>query len=381
MTSPVAIFCCYAHEDELLLKQLKNRLMPWHRQGLVTLWADTDIDLGSDREEEKDKHLNTAQIILLLISPDFMASDDCYDKEMTRAMERHEKGEARVIPILLRPTSWQDAPFSKLQVLPVCAKPVTDPSWHNLDSAFVNLAESIREIVEELRSQGEKSKGSIANRVNILPKKRKQGLLRTSILGAFLLALILISSSILVFGHPGKLPITGSTATRPIATSTSILTIIPQPTSTHASVSPTPQLGLTQSDVQPTSQPNRQPTPTPTPIKPGGMWITPSNNFTITQGQTLQLSAHAYPTNKEKDPAIAYVQFTASWNGQSSGPWPVLARVSPTAGTDVFSYTWDLTYQDNPIPSGSLRISFDVYDVQGNYRLAPNGVHDGIVDE
>src|SRR5512135_832262 len=134
MASPVEIFCCYAREDQPLLQCLKAQLMPLQRQGFITLWADIDISAGSEWEKELEKHLDTAQVIILLVSPDFIASDYCYSKEMKRAMERHERGEARVIPILLRPSVWQETPFGKLQVLPKNARTVTE--WRDRDKAW-----------------------------------------------------------------------------------------------------------------------------------------------------------------------------------------------------------------------------------------------------
>src|SRR5689334_22547581 len=121
MASHVEIFCCYAREDQQLLNDLKDHLMPLQRQGLIKLWADTDISAGTEWEKEINQHLNTAQIILLLISPSFMKSDYCYSKEKTRAIERHEQGEARVIPVILRLVIWQGALFSKFQALPTDA--------------------------------------------------------------------------------------------------------------------------------------------------------------------------------------------------------------------------------------------------------------------
>ena len=97
-----------------------------------------------------NKHLNSAQIILLLISPDFMASDYCYGVEMKRAMERYERGEAQVIPVILRPVYWQGAPFGKLQALPKDAKPIRGPGWRNRDTAFFSVAEGIQRVVREL---------------------------------------------------------------------------------------------------------------------------------------------------------------------------------------------------------------------------------------
>ncbi|HYT44497.1 MAG TPA: TIR domain-containing protein, partial [Methylomirabilota bacterium] len=146
----VEIFCCYARKDHSLLNELRIHLIPMIRQGLITLWADTDIDAGLEWEKEIEKHLETAQIILLLISPEFIASDYCYSIEMKRAMERHECGEARVIPIILRHTSWQTAPFGKLQPLPTGAKPVISSSWRNKNVAFHDVAEGIRKTVESL---------------------------------------------------------------------------------------------------------------------------------------------------------------------------------------------------------------------------------------
>src|SRR5256886_17213924 len=87
-------------------------------------WHDREITAGSEWANQISEHLESAQIILLLISPDFLASDYCHDVEMTRAMERHNNKEARVIPIILRPVDWEGAPFSKLQCLPRNAEPV-----------------------------------------------------------------------------------------------------------------------------------------------------------------------------------------------------------------------------------------------------------------
>src|SRR6266581_6189960 len=129
----VKIFCCYAHEDEALLKKLKTQLRPLQRQGLVDVWYDRDISAGTEWEQEIKEQLNSAQIILLLVSPDFIASDYVNDVELKRAIERHNSGEAHVIPIILRSVYWQVDPLRKLQALPKDAKPILGSSWHNLD--------------------------------------------------------------------------------------------------------------------------------------------------------------------------------------------------------------------------------------------------------
>ena len=144
----VKIFFCYAHEDEPYLNKLKAYLRPLQRQELIAVWHDRDISAGSEWELEIKEQLNTAHIILLLISPDFMDSDYCYGIEMQRALERQRHGVARVIPVILRPVYWQNAPFAHLQVLPTRAKPVT--LWPNRDAAFLSIAVGVRNAVEEL---------------------------------------------------------------------------------------------------------------------------------------------------------------------------------------------------------------------------------------
>jgi hypothetical protein len=148
--SAIEIVVCYAREDEAALKELLVHLGVLKRQGFFDVWYDREISAGTERMREIDKHLDNAQIILLLISQYFMNSNYCYLVEMQRAIERHEKGEARVIPILLRPVYYERAPFSKLQALPTSGLPVMGSGWHSQDEAFFAIAEGIRKAVEEL---------------------------------------------------------------------------------------------------------------------------------------------------------------------------------------------------------------------------------------
>ncbi len=143
------LFYSYAHKDEKLRNELNKHLYNLKRQGLIVDWYDRDISAGTDWEQEIDSHLNTAQMILLLISPDFMASEYCFSIEMKRALERHETEEARVIPIILKSVDWSGAPFCKLQVLPRNRRPVT--LWKDRNAAFYEIANDIRETLKELR--------------------------------------------------------------------------------------------------------------------------------------------------------------------------------------------------------------------------------------
>src|SRR5690348_9979659 len=129
----INLFYCYAREDRALRDELEKHLSWLKRRYWLKNWHDREILPGEEWEQAIDEHLNSAHIILLLISPDFMASDYCFGREMERALERHKAGTCRVIPILLRPTYWKGAPFSTLQLLPTHAKPIT--RWQDRDEA------------------------------------------------------------------------------------------------------------------------------------------------------------------------------------------------------------------------------------------------------
>src|SRR6266702_80555 len=124
-TNGIEVFYSYAHADESLCNQLDKHLAALKKQGLIATWHNRQIRAGTNWSEEINKHLKTSQIILLLISPDFIASSYCYSVEMKQALQRHDAGEARVIPIILRPVDWQGTPFEHLQALPKNAKSVT----------------------------------------------------------------------------------------------------------------------------------------------------------------------------------------------------------------------------------------------------------------
>src|SRR5579884_521220 len=142
---PLELFYCYAHEDRVLRDKLDTHLAILNRLGLIKVWHDGAISPGDPWEKEIANHLNTAHVILLLVSADFINSEYCYRKEMERAIERHNANEAHVIPVLLRSAHWEGAPFSKLRMLPSNGVPIT--SWPNNDEAYTDVAEGIRLVV------------------------------------------------------------------------------------------------------------------------------------------------------------------------------------------------------------------------------------------
>src|SRR5437762_12527701 len=121
----IKVFYCYAPEDKIFVKKLDVHLSGLKRQDKLLTWHNEELSPGTEREQVILRHLETSQIILLMISPHFLASNYCCSIEMTQAIDWHEKGIARVIPIIVRPVDWEQEAFSKLQVLPISGKPIT----------------------------------------------------------------------------------------------------------------------------------------------------------------------------------------------------------------------------------------------------------------
>lgn len=151
----IKIFCCYAHKDGVLQDQLVKHLEPLRRTGQVTTWYDRELLPGMEWKQEIDRHLNTSDIVLLLVSPNFMSSDYCYSIEMQKALERHERGEARVIPVILRPVNWKETPIWKLQALPTDGKPIV--GWRDRDEAFQDVLKGVIAVVSSLQKVKEEA--------------------------------------------------------------------------------------------------------------------------------------------------------------------------------------------------------------------------------
>jgi hypothetical protein len=136
------LFFSYSHKDEDLRDQLEVHLSMLKREGLIDAWHDRKIPAGDEFDRSIDDKLEAADVILLLVSADFLASAYCFDVEVHRAMQRHQDGSARVIPVILRPCDWHNAPFGQLLAAPKDGKPVT--RWTDRDEAFVDVVRQIR---------------------------------------------------------------------------------------------------------------------------------------------------------------------------------------------------------------------------------------------
>lgn len=151
MTAPgplITVFFVYSHRDEEMRNELETHLSMLKREGIVGAWHDRRIGPGEHIDEAIRQTLEDSQIILLLVSSYFLDSDYCYQVEMQRAMQKHNAGSARVIPVILRPCDWQKAPFGKLRAVPKDGKPVTKyPDQHE---ALLEVAQAVREVAVSL---------------------------------------------------------------------------------------------------------------------------------------------------------------------------------------------------------------------------------------
>jgi hypothetical protein len=168
-SQPVKIFFSYAHEDEAMRDELAKHLKPLRRDGAISTWHDRCLTAGREWAGEIDRELETADIILLLISIDFLSSDYIDGVELTRAMARHEARSARVIPVILRPCLWQRSRFAKLNPLPTDGKPVK--IWRSSDAAFCSIAEGIIKTIHEIAGIGEGTSESVEKTTQPIPSE------------------------------------------------------------------------------------------------------------------------------------------------------------------------------------------------------------------
>ena len=157
-SEPVSIFFSYSRKDEALMRELESHLEPLRLSHLIESWHDGCITPGEEWEPQIKENLQKAQIILLLISVNFISSKYCNTVELTQAIKRHKSGDALVIPLILKPCMWQPIPIGEmtlgeLQALPKDAKPVT--SWNDRDEAYTNIAEGLYDKILQVQQERE----------------------------------------------------------------------------------------------------------------------------------------------------------------------------------------------------------------------------------
>ncbi|MBC2730816.1 toll/interleukin-1 receptor domain-containing protein [Thiobacillus sp.] len=147
----VTLFFSYSHKDEALRDELEKHLASLKHQDIIDTWHDRRIEAGEEWATQIDDHLRTADIILLLISADFIASEYCYDLEMNEALRRHKAGEAKVIPVILRPCDWHDLPFGKLQAATRDGRAVV--KFPTLDDGFLEVVRAIKAAAKSMHGK------------------------------------------------------------------------------------------------------------------------------------------------------------------------------------------------------------------------------------
>lgn len=141
----------YSHADELLRNELEKHLSPLKRMGKITTWHDRRIVPGQEFEHQIDKYFSEADIILLLVSSDFIASDYCYQIEMRNALVRHNCGEAVVIPVILRECAWHELPFGSIMAATIDGKPITKFATH--DEGYVQVVSAVSRAIAEMEKE------------------------------------------------------------------------------------------------------------------------------------------------------------------------------------------------------------------------------------
>jgi hypothetical protein len=140
-------FISYSHRDEKALERLHIHLATLRREKKITAWYDREILAGDDIDDEISVNLSDSDLFLALVSPDFLASNYCYEREMAKALERHAEGSLRVVPIILEPCDWKTTPLGKLKALPKDGKAIS--TWTNENVAYLDVVTELRRISSE----------------------------------------------------------------------------------------------------------------------------------------------------------------------------------------------------------------------------------------
>ncbi|GAB4489075.1 MAG: hypothetical protein OHK0019_06200 [Saprospiraceae bacterium] len=154
MPQPYKLFTIYAREDAQYLEELRGQLRPLEHAGRIRVWSDREINPGVDWEREIVQNLDTADIILILVSGNYFKSAYIHEVEIKRAFSRHERGEARLIPIIVSSISFGDDPIiGRLQVMPTDGKPVDSQYWRKNDDAWVDVVSGVKRVLNEVEKR------------------------------------------------------------------------------------------------------------------------------------------------------------------------------------------------------------------------------------
>ncbi len=142
----VKAFVSYSHADELALERLIKHLAMLKQDGQIEEWVDQRILAGGVIDDDISLSLDSSGLFLALISPDFLASNYCFDKEMKRALKLNDQGKLRIVPIIVQPCDWKASPLRKFKAIPKDGKPVAE--WTNENNAWLSVIDELRRIIE-----------------------------------------------------------------------------------------------------------------------------------------------------------------------------------------------------------------------------------------
>lgn len=138
-------FISYSHNDTAKLDLLHKHLVQLQRERIISTWTDNEIPAGGSLNKNISTALNNSKIFIALLSPDYIASNYCYEKEFQKALEMQAQDEIIIVPIILEPCDWLSTPFKEFKALPKDGKPVS--TWENRNTAFLDVIQNIRKLV------------------------------------------------------------------------------------------------------------------------------------------------------------------------------------------------------------------------------------------
>ena len=141
------LFISYSHIDETTKSELDKFLVMLKRNGVLETWDDRKIEPGDEWDQAINQNLINSDIILLLVSQDFLASDYCYDVEVKKALQFHNNNEKTIIPIIVHNCDWKGSPLAKLQALPKDGVPIFSKKWNSKEDAIMNVVQGIKKVV------------------------------------------------------------------------------------------------------------------------------------------------------------------------------------------------------------------------------------------
>lgn len=166
----VKVFFAYSHNDETDRNELEKHLAVLKREGFIETWHDRRILVGADLDNKIDQNLVESNLILLMVSPDFLASDYCYSNEMQKALKMRSEGAARVIPIILEHCDWKNTPLKDLLACPQDGRPISD--YANPNKAFNEITNEIRRVIPETTVKKTKTNKSISKNNIVIPESK-----------------------------------------------------------------------------------------------------------------------------------------------------------------------------------------------------------------